>query len=89
MTISAWTKHLADQTDKDNFNQKVRSSKVVLERLQQLMDEELSSIDRDEINVATYENPNWAYRQAHRNGFKNAIRKLNILLDQKDTKTNG
>lgn len=85
--ISAWTKHLTDEEDKEKFRNKILSSKVVLQRIKDLMEEDLLSVESDEIDVKAYENANWAYRQAHRNGYKNALRKLNILLDLKDSNT--
>ncbi len=83
--ISAWTKHLTDEEDKEKFRNKVLGSKIVLERIKDLMADDLKAIEADEISVDAYDNANWAYRQAHRNGYKNALRKLNILLDLKDT----
>lgn len=38
------------------------------------------TLDRGEINPETYDNPNWAYRQAHINGERHALKIIKDLL---------
>lgn len=82
--ISAWTKHLKTDDEKERFNNKILGSKSVLDRLQDLMKEEIDALESVELSNKVYDLPNWDYRQAHANGFKAYHRMLMKLttLDQ-------
>lgn len=82
--ITAWTKHLKTDEEKDRFRNKVNSAKVVLQRLIELLDEEEDSLDRSELSQMAYDNANWPYLQAHKNGYRQALSivKKIITLDQ-------
>jgi len=86
--ISAWTKHISDAAEKEKFKQTVLSSKTTLQRLQAMINEMKEEVDNLELNNKIYDVPNWDYRQAHLNGFKDAIKKINriLTLDQQDNK---
>jgi hypothetical protein len=81
---TAWTKHLKTEEEKDKFRSHVLGSKTILERINDLADEELSGLENAELNVKIYDLPNWDYRQAHANGFRACMRWLKTLtnLDQ-------
>lgn len=84
--LSAWTKHLKDPEEIKRFKNNVQGSKTTLDRLKQLLDEEIDRLDRSETDIKSYDIPNWDYRQAHKNGFRQyhqIITKL-INLDQKE-----
>lgn len=84
----AWTKHLKDPEDKKKFENSVWSSKHVLDHLKSIIDSNITDLDHVEVNPKNYEIPNWDYRQAHNNGYRQAmftLRKL-IDLDQQDKK---
>jgi len=89
--ISAWTKHLKTEEEKDRFAKGLMASKHVLDRLQELLDQEKAALESAEISPKMYDSPNWDYKQAHTNGFKSALRTVSkiINLDQKDTIKNG
>lgn len=76
-----WTSHLADQAEKERFANYVWTNKPVLKRLKELLEEKETAIDNDERSISSYENQNWAYRQAHRNGSREMIRFLKTLVD--------
>ena len=84
---SKWTSHIKDDTEKQNFRLEVLSSKRVLERLKQVLDEENSTLDHSEVDVRQFDQPNWEYRQAFKNGYRSAlsIQKKLIDLDQQET----
>jgi hypothetical protein len=84
--ISAWTKHITDPSEKERFQNTILGSKSVLQRLQVLMNEMKEDVDTQELSIKIYDNPNWDHKQAHLNGFKEAIKKINriINLDQKE-----
>jgi len=85
--ITAWTKHLKTEEDKEKFTKSLKAARHVLDRLQQLLDEERAGLESAEISPKIYETPNWDYKQAHTNGFKAALRMVSklITLDQKET----
>lgn len=85
--ISAWTKHLIDDKDKILFENQLLGSKTILDRLKDLLKEQLDALDRSEMDPSVYDTPNWENRQAHKNGFRSCIQRINKLLDiQKEIK---
>lgn len=85
-----WTRHLSDPKEKEVFERKVQGSKEVLERLMTLLNEQERDLNQTETNLKIYDLPNWDYRQAHNNGFRQCLniqKKLINLDQQKDTTT--
>lgn len=84
--ITAWTKNLKTEEEQAKFKKSLISSRHVLGRLQELMDEEKAGLDSAEISPKMYDSPNWDYKQAHNNGFKAALRMVSklITLDPED-----
>lgn len=82
--ISAWTKHLKTDEEKERFKNSVLGSRTVLSRLKELVKEIEDEQDKIERDVRIYDTPSWAYRQAHLNGFKDCLSKINkiITIDQ-------
>ena len=78
--ITAWTSHLTDPEEKKKFEGAVRSARIVLERLQTLMSDDLTAINNKESSIDVYSNPNWDYRQAHANGHKACLKSYIKLL---------
>ena len=79
--ITAWTKHLKTEEEKDKFIKSLKASRYILDRLQQLLDEEKAGLESAEIRPKIYETPNWDYKQAHTNGFKAALRMVSKLIN--------
>lgn len=84
--ITKWTDNLKTAEEKEQFKNFVMGSKPVLDRLNQLlksMDEEQDGIER---NTKMYDLPNWDYRQAHLNGFRDCLHKVLLIttLDQQE-----
>lgn len=86
--ITAWTKHLKTEEDIKRFNNSLLGSKVVMERLKEILAEAEIDLNRSETDIKTYDLPNWENKQAHKNGFRSCIQLVNKLinLDQKDNK---
>jgi hypothetical protein len=84
--ITAWTKHLKTEEEKERFKNSVLGSKTVLRRLQELLDEVEDDLDKTELNTKIYDIPNWDYRQADMNGFRRCLRTIRsiINLDQQE-----
>jgi Cu2+-containing amine oxidase len=78
---TAWTNHLKTDEDKKSFAISVSRSKHVLNRLKSLIEQDLEATGKAEISLKAYDNLNWAYRQAHTNGYKKALTNLLTLVD--------
>lgn len=76
-----WTAHLTDSDEKQRFEKKVQSSEKVLERLSDILDIRETGMDMQEMSQKDFENPNWAYKQAFRNGYRSAIWTVQKYLD--------
>jgi hypothetical protein len=76
-----WTQHLKDEEQKKRFENEVYGSRRVLERLQQLLDEEEKTIGRQETNSTIFDQPNWYERQIFNNGYRACIGTLKKLID--------
>jgi hypothetical protein len=89
--ISAWTKNLKTEEDKERFTKSLMAARHVLDRLNELLEQEKAGLESAEISHKIYDSPNWDYKQAHTNGFKAAIKLVSklITLDPKDILNNG
>lgn len=81
--ITKWTSHLPED-QRQQFQNTILSSRTVLERLQQMLDEEKASLEQSEISPKIYETPNWDHKQAHTNGFKSALQMVSRIISIKD-----
>lgn len=71
-----WIKNLpADQ--KKSFENLLRNSTRTFRRTQEILKERLAVIETQEVAAESFEDPNWAYRQAYINGRKKEIKDLN------------
>ncbi len=78
--ISAWTKHLKEE-EKERFRNSVLGSKVVLDRLQEILKEMEDDQNRIERDSRIYDTPNWDYKIAHLNGFRDCLTKVSKLIN--------
>lgn len=76
-----WTKHLSTPEDKENFSRAVYRARHVLDRLKILIQNDLDNTSKAELSIKAYDNANWAYRQAHTNGYKKALNNILTLVD--------
>lgn len=72
-----WTKGL-DEGKKDSVENLIRNSHIVLSRLRDIIEEDLRDLNK--AREADYENPSWAFLQAHQNGKQEYARQLLSLL---------
>lgn len=79
--LTVWTKNLKTPEEQDNFNNQVLGARPVLERLGDLIDEKLTGLERTELTLKAYDNPNWGFQQAHKNGYKGALTYLKDLIN--------
>jgi len=82
--ISSWTKHLKTEEEKQTFKNTVLGSKTALNRLSQLLDEELESTKYSQLDPNNYGSTNWPYLQADKIGYARALETVKkiINLDQ-------
>jgi hypothetical protein len=85
--LSTWTHHLKDPVEKKNFENSIRHSRWILDHLSKLLVDMNNSLEKQELSPKVYDNPNWACRQAHSNGFRQCLSKIQTLinLDHKET----
>jgi hypothetical protein len=79
--ISAWTKHISNDEDKERFKSAVLGSKLVLQRLQALMDEMKTDTENQELSTKLYDSPSWAFIQADANGYKRCLKQISKLIN--------
>jgi flagellin-specific chaperone FliS len=84
--ISRWTQHLKNEEDKEKFRDYLSRNKELFSRLRAILDEEEEEISRSERTQKEYEISNWAYLQAHKNGYRQclALLKKLTILDPKE-----
>lgn len=78
---TAWTSHLKDPKDKQEFEKTVQGSRRVLNRLKDILEEREKELNNSELDPNTYEEASWAYRQADINGSKRTLNSLRKLVD--------
>lgn len=76
-----WTQHISDPEQKSRFENTIISSRPVLDRLKELLKEEERGLDRSEIDIKTFDQPNWEFRQAYKNGYRSSLNILMKLID--------
>lgn len=84
-----WTKNLKTEEEAEHFNNSLRGSKIVLDRLYQLLDEKDQELDRSQKSMESYESPNWELKTAHKNGYSSALSHIkNLISLDPQSKTN-
>jgi hypothetical protein len=79
--ISAWTDHLETEEEKKRFRDYVRGSRELLNRLKEILEAQEANFDSIESSPKQFDNPNWDYKQAYRNGQRSAVRAILTLID--------
>ena len=69
MLITRWTENCKTQEEKEQFEIYLRNSTQIFDRLKEIIEEENKQIARSETGQKQYDEPNWKYRQAHKNGY--------------------
>lgn len=79
MVQSKWFSHLSDEEQVKEFKARVRAAAPVLERLNEIMSGKVEA--HTSVATSDYDSPSWAYKQAHSNGYCEALRELTKYLD--------
>ena len=78
MGLSAkWFQHLRKEETKQSREETVRAGSTVLDLLTQTIEGEILALEKS--RTSDYDNPNWAYKQAHLNGQIQTLRNLLTL----------
>lgn len=77
----AWTKHIKDLNEKSKFESQIYSSREVLNRLREILKDEELALDRSETDIKVFDSPNWAYKQAYKNGYRSCLEVMDRLVD--------
>ncbi len=84
-----WTSHLTTDEEKEQFANQIRGSRMVLVRLNQLIQMQEMENTKGERSLKAYDSPSWPFLQAHRNGYAaamNTVKQL-ITLDHQNEHT--
>ena len=79
--LTIWTKNLKTEEEAKNFQNMLLGARPVLERLTELLVEKEEALGRSERTLKAYENPNWAYQQAHKNGCASMLDSVKQLIN--------
>lgn len=85
--ITAWTKHCKTPEEKQELQESILRTRWLLDLLNKNVLNELEEdLNQKEVSPRMYEVPNWDYRQAHNNGFRQCLQLMQKItnLDQKD-----
>jgi hypothetical protein len=74
-----WIANLKEE-DKKDFTNLLHNSTTVIDRLKEIVDQEIKSIDRTENSSSSYETPGWSHKQAFLNGKRAALEDIKQLL---------
>lgn len=83
--ITAWTQDCKSPEEKNDRIDSLKRAKWVLDLAKTIM--VTDGIEAAELSPKSYDNPNWAYRQAHANGYKQAVRDFHKLLTIDDSRS--
>lgn len=75
-----WTEHLNTEQS-ERFKNHILGSRDILERLTDILNERERDMDLQELSLDNYNQPNWAERQAHMNGFRSCLHYVKKLID--------
>jgi hypothetical protein len=76
-----WTSNLQTPEEKERFNNSLRGSKTVLDRLAEIIDQKEMDLDRSQKSLKQYQTPNWQYETAHKNGYASALTNIRELIN--------
>lgn len=77
-----WTKHLKTDKEKSEFTARVANSQEVLNVLRNILEDDLSSVDKSMMDKTHYNTEGWAYFQSDAMGTKRTLTKLLDLIPQ-------
>jgi len=74
-----WTSGMTPE-QKENFELVLRNNSLIVERLHNILDQWEKELNKSEFTIKDFSDPNWAQKQAFRNGDRSRIRKVKDLF---------
>lgn len=78
---TSWLSGVKDASVKKELRANYMTSKMVRERLTEMLDTKLSSSIRASRSSESYDSPNWALKQADATGYQRALEEVKSLLE--------
>lgn len=78
---TSWLGGVKDASVKKELRVNFLASKMVRQRLVEMLDAKLSSSVRSSRSSESYDSPNWALKQADATGYQRALEEVKSLLD--------
>lgn len=75
-----WTSHLKKQEEKEEFLKHIKSNRSILERLSELLEQDLNQLEKDREDENNFTLPDWKTHQAFKLGERNRLRKILSLI---------
>ena len=72
-----WLSHIHDLQERESFKRSLLANADIWDKLKSIIEDKLEG---KEMNYRDYDNPSWAFKQAHANGYKEALIELYDLL---------
>jgi hypothetical protein len=79
--FDVWTANLQTDEEKERFQNSLKGSKVVLDRLDQILTNKEMDLDRSTKSIKQYQTPNWGFETAHKNGYASALTQIRDLIN--------
>lgn len=79
MADSRWTRDIPEDS-KEKFLQALLNDTLVLGKMLSILENEAENLKVQEIREDSFDDPNWAFKQAYLNGQRNSLRKTIALL---------
>jgi len=78
---TSWLSGIKDASVKKELRSNFLASKMVRERLAEMLDAKLNSSVRASRSSESYDSPNWALKQADATGYQRALEEVKSLLE--------
>jgi len=79
---TSWTKGVKDEESKADIVSAFKSSSILRKRLSAMLEEKVSSKQKDCQNVSNYEKNSWAFQMADSQGYLRAMTEILSLLEK-------
>lgn len=81
MTIAVeWIKNLRTDKERTDFEEVLRNSTMVADRILELLDEWENDLNAKDLREADFDTPNWEVKQAARIGDRRRIHRMRELF---------
>lgn len=78
---SSWLSKAGSPEEAVQLEQSIRASGETLRILRSIIDSKMAELDANEVSPSSYDNPSWAFKQAHGNGYRHGLTTIRKLLE--------